>query len=77
MRVTRISGPFVSSMTGIEFETLRTMRMISAAFSSEACAELIRTMFIPALNRLRTNSSVQRCTESVATIFVRLIIIID
>ena len=57
-------------MTGIAGLTRRTASTIFAAPSSVTCAELMRTTSIPASKRPRTNSSLARKSDNVATILV-------
>ena len=74
--VTRISGPFVSIMIGMALFTRCTVSTMRDAPSSVTWAELIRTTSIPASDSSRTNSSVQRKSDIVATIFVFFILYI-
>ena len=68
--VTRISGPFVSIMIAMAGSTACTVRTMCSAPSTVTWAELMRTTSIPASCNCRTNASVQRRSDNVATIFV-------
>ena len=74
--VTRISGPFVSIMIGMAGLTLCTISTMRVAPSSVTWAELTRITSIPASKSSFTNSSVQRKSDMVATIFVFFILYI-
>ena len=68
--VSLTSGPFVSMSMAIRSDTLRTLSTIICAPSSDACAELIRTTFIPFSYNCLMNPSSHLLSAIVQMIFV-------